>query len=460
MTEEALVPVTDETVGRVPPHAAALRTAQFAWLLLDASRGPYVVFVNIFVFSAYFTTVVVPDPVRGQVVWSYITLATAIGLALGAPLLGAIADAGGRRKPWIAGCILIGVPCMCALWWAIPNMGDGIGWVVVSLIVSNLVFEFSQIFCNAMLISIAPPGGIGRLSGMGFASGNLLGVILFLFFLFAWLWNLHPWFGLDVAAHEPERAVGFLAAISLVVFGLPVLFLVKDTRGSATGAFDAVRIGVRTLVRTIIKARDYSNVVMFLLARIVFNEGFVVLIIFTGVFAAGILHWSAAMVTMQGIFNSITAVMGALFGGWLDTRFGSKRSLTVFLVIMLLLNVTLLSLAPGEIFFVSVSGGPGGMYPTWPDVVFFVSQLLTAFSVTGAYVSARAMMAKLSPPSMINEFFGLYALSGTATSFIAPAALVIVTDAFHSQRAGIAVGIVFLVGGLAMMIPVREKPAV
>ena len=124
MLDETAAPVSDESV-RVPPHRADSRIGQIAWVLLDASRSPYVVFVNIFVFSAYFTTVVIPDPVRGQIVWSYITVATAIGLALGAPLLGAIADAGGRRKPWIAGCIVIGIPCMSALWFAVPNMDAG-----------------------------------------------------------------------------------------------------------------------------------------------------------------------------------------------------------------------------------------------------------------------------------------------------------------------------------------------
>ena len=97
MTDESLIPIADDTV-RVMPHKTGSRAAQIAWLLLDASRSPYVVFVNIFVFSAYFTTVVIDDPVRGQVLWSYITLATAIGLAIGAPLLGAIADAGGPAQ--------------------------------------------------------------------------------------------------------------------------------------------------------------------------------------------------------------------------------------------------------------------------------------------------------------------------------------------------------------------------
>jgi UMF1 family MFS transporter len=292
MTDETAVPVGDEGRAFAPP-ARTSTAAQIGWLLLDASRSPYVVFVNVFVFSAYFTTVVIADPVRGQIVWSYITVATAVGLALGAPLLGAIADAGGRRKPWIAACIVIGVPCMSALWFAMPGMGAGLGWVIAALIVSNLVFEFSAIFCNAMLVYIAPPGGIGRLSGLGFAMGNLLGIALFLFFLFAWLWNPHPWFGLDLAMHEPERAVGFIAAICLVVFGLPFFFLAPDSPGTARGALDAVVRGVRALAHTIVKVRDYSNVVTFLAARVIFNEGFVVLVIFTGVFAAGILHWTA-----------------------------------------------------------------------------------------------------------------------------------------------------------------------
>jgi UMF1 family MFS transporter len=157
--------------------------------------------------------------------------------------------------------------------------------------------------------------------------------------------------------------------------------------------------------------------------------------------------------------DRVTAVLGALVAGWMDTRLGSKVSTMIFLVILVFLNVTLLSLAPGQMFFIDVSNvkGPGGMYPTWPDVVFFGSQLLTAFSVTGGYVTSRALMAKLSPPAMMNEFFGLYVLSGTATSFVAPLTIGLITGAFHSQRAGVAVGIVFLVGGLLLMLAVKEE---
>jgi UMF1 family MFS transporter len=82
-----------------------------------------------------------------------------------------------------------------------------------------------------------------------------------------------------------------------------------------------------------------------------------------------------------------------------------------------------------------------------------------AFFVTGGLVTARAMMAKLSPRSMLNEFFGLYSMSGTATSFLGPLAIWFVTVLTHSQRPGVAVGIIFLALGLLLMIPVREEMA-
>ena len=182
---------------------------QIAWAIGDGARSPYNVLVNIFIFAAYFSTVVIPDPVRGQAVWSYVSATGALLVAIGGPLLGAIADAGGRRKPWLLGCILIGVPSMTALWFATPGMTHGLIWVALALVGGTLFFEWSAVFTSAMLPNVAPRGRIGLLSGLGFSLGNLAGILVFLFYLYAWEWNAgHPLFGLDVKGHEPERAVG------------------------------------------------------------------------------------------------------------------------------------------------------------------------------------------------------------------------------------------------------------
>ena len=458
-----------DTTQSVPPatagpHKGASTLGQIAWAMYDGARSPYNVLVNIFVFSAYFATTVIPDPVRGQTVWSGVTAAAAILVAIGAPILGAIADAGGRRKPWLLACVLLGAPCMVTIWFAVPAMQPGLMWtlVLVSLVGANMSFEYSAVFCNAMLPNVAPPGRIGFLSGLGLALGNTMGILVFLVYLFAWSWNSHPLFGLSNALHEPERAVGVLAAIWFIVFAIPLFLFTPDSPGTSRSIPSAVSHGLKTLGATLAKLGDYKNLLTFLIARMTFNEGFIAMMLFTGIFAAGILHWTPTMLIAEGLINSVVAALAGLFAGWLDTRAGSKRATMFFVGGVLVFNVVLFSVTPNMVFFVQidpVATATGGLFPTLPDKVFLVSQCAIAFFVTGGLVSARSMMAKLAPRAMLNEFFGLYALSGTATSFIGPLAIGLVTFLYQSQRAGLVVGAVFSLIGLLGMLLVREQAA-
>jgi UMF1 family MFS transporter len=433
---------------------------QIAWAIYDGSRAPYSGLVTLFVFSAYFTTVVIPDPVRGQAIWSYVTSVAAVVLAVGAPIFGAVADAGGRRKPWIAACVLLAVPSMAALWFATPGMGPGLGWIVAALIGSGIAFEYAPIFGNAMLPDVAPRERIGWLSGLGLALSNVSNFALLLFFLFAWSWNAHPLFGLDPAAHEPQRAVGPLAAIWYAVFCLPLFFLTPDAPATRRSKTEAIRQGLHTLSHTIGTLRRHRNVTMFLVARMVFGEGFIVLMMFTGIFAAGVLHWTPTMLVVQGLINSVCATLAGLAAGWLDGRIGSQASTMVFVGGCLFANILLCSIGPDSVLFITVSPEPGaGLFPTLPDKVFAVTQAFTALFVTAGLASSRALMAKLSPAGMLAEFFGLFALSGTATSFVGPLAIGLLTTLFHSQRAGVSVGVAFLLGGLLLLTLVREQPS-
>jgi UMF1 family MFS transporter len=448
------------TAGSIT-RAAVSKRAQFSWALCDASRVPYNVLVNIFVFSAYFTSTVSANGVEGQARWSFITAVGAIIVALTAPLLGAIADAGGRRKPWLAATYVIGVPAMMLLWFATPGMTSGLMWISIAVILGNLFYEYSQIFANAMLPNVVPPEKIGFLSGAGLAVGNLSGIILFCFFLFAWSWNPSPLFGLDLSQHEPERAVGILAGIWAILFCLPLFFFTPDSPGTSRSMSQAISHGVGSLVQTIRRVRDFRNVGTFLIARVLFYEGFIVLMLFTGVFAAGILKWTATMLIMQGLANSVAAAIAGFFAGWLDTRIGSKRATMFFVAGCLLANLVLCSVTTDMVFFVHIdaaASSTGGLFPTLPDKIFFVTQMSIAFVVTGGLATGRSLMAKISPKSMLNEFFGLFAMSGTATSFIGPLVIGVLTLMFQSQRVGVAVGLFFLVAGLLVMFKVREAP--
>jgi len=360
-------------------------------------------------------------------------------------------------------------------------------WIMACLVGGTLCFEWSAVFTSAMLPNVAPRGRLGILSGLGFGFGNLFGLVLFVFYLLAWDTNPHPLFGLSVEAHEPERAVGIIAAIWIVVFSLPMFVLTPDSPATSRRIGRAVRDGLSELAHTLASLRSYRNTALFLVARLLYNEGFMVMMLFTSVVAAGVLHWTPRMLVAMGVVNSIVAVSAAVFAGWLDRVTGSKVAAILFVAGCLLANVAVCSITPDMIFFVKIhaaaagpaaaaassaaaagaaaaAGGSHGLlaalaatFPTLPDRVFLVTQNLIALFVTGGLVTSRTLMAKLSPPERLNEFFGLYAVSGNATTFLGPLAIGIVTALAGSQRAGVAVGIVFLLAGLVLMIPVREQ---
>ena len=440
-----------------PTRAGLL--GRISWVLIEGARGPYASLVTLFVFSAYFATVVIPDPVRGQTLWSYASSIAALLIGVGAPVVGAIADAGGRRKPWIAACVAIGFPCMALLWIATPNMNAGLGWVILGLVGATASIEYASIFYNAMLPNIVPRRQIGLLSGLGLTCSSVSNILVLSVYVYIWNRTGLPLFGLDPAQHVLERAVGPVAALWWLVLALPLLLFTPDSKARVSGWLNVIRSGLRNLAHTVPALREHGNATRFLIARMVFNEGFIIMMMLTGIFAAGVLHWPASRLLVQGLISSVVAGVGGLTAAWLDRRIGSRWSTVVFVAGCLLANVILATLTPHSVLLVEIGSAPpdaGGLFPSVADKIFSATIAASAAFVTAGFASSRALMAKLSPAGMENEFFGLYALSGTATSFFGPLAIALATTIFQSQRAGVAAGVVFLVVGLGLLLRVRE----
>jgi UMF1 family MFS transporter len=162
--------------------------------------------------------------------------------------------------------------------------------------------------------------------------------------------------------------------------------------------------------------------------------------------------------------TSLSAAIGALIGGVIDDRFGSKVAILIAVGGTAFLLVIGVSLQPGSLFYfidvtpdVAVWSSP--YFKTLPEVLYFLNTQLFGMFITVGFASARTMMARISPPELVTQFFGLYALSGTATAFIAPLLVGFFTALFESQRAGLASLIGLLVVGFVMMIFVKEEQA-
>lgn len=453
----------------------ASRLGQVSWAMFECARIPYVLLVTIYLFSPYFTKVIVGDPVRGQIIWSAISSWGGIATAFAAPFLGAIADIGGRRKPWIFAYTVIMIVSMISMWYGVPHASMAqLVFLAFAIIAANFSYEFSSVFHNAMLPTIAPHDRVGPLSGLGLSLGNLAGIILLGFMMVAFSapghvdWPFipsHPLFGVSQQAHDPERLTGPISGIWLLIFSLPLFLFTPDKPSSGVPIIVQMRNGVGAVWKTIKSLRHYRNVAMYLVARIFFNDGMGAVLLFGGIYAAGTFDWGPLTMMVYGIELSIFAVYGGFVGGWLDNNLGSKRAIFVSIGGTLLFFLLSLSMGPDRILWfirydthqLPINSLP--FFNTWPQVIYLLIVNGIAVLITAGYANARTMMARLAPPEKMTEFFGLMSLSGTAATPFANLSVTFMTAWTMSQRGGLLAITFFLGVGIFLMFFVHEERA-
>ena len=452
---------------------AASPLGYFSWTFGQAARDPYYIMVIIYIFYPYFSNTVVGDPVRGQALIGYITAAAGFVLAFTAPFLGAIADKDGRRKPWILGSIAVMTAGACALWFVQPgSAGLSLTLTLAILFTIKVCFTVSEVFHNAMLPSIAPVNRLGLISGLAFSLGNTGGLLLMLLVLLAFsMPGTQPWaflpdaplFGIDQSSHEHNRIVGPIAGIWMMLFTLPLLLFTPDGKASESPMWQVAKEGMRDVLQTLKHVRHYSNIAKYLLARMFFIDGMVGVLTFGGVYASGTFSWDTTTLLIFGLCTSASAMFGAYIGGRLDDRVGSMRALQIAIATASIVLLTLVSVQPDTILYViHVGTEPVWDFPyfaTLPELFYFgVNQVFAMFFVTGLSAS-RTLMARLSPPEMATQFFGLFALSATVTAFLAPLMVATATDVFESQRIGFASLALLMIIGAVLLLQVKEEQA-
>jgi len=452
---------------------AASRLGQVSWATFEWARTPYVLLITIYFFSPYFARFVVGDPVRGLALWGAIAAVGGLVIAVLAPFLGAIADAGGRRKPWIGVYTVIMAVAMLTMWFAKPGAS---GWALVmvgaSVAVANVSFEFSAVFHNALLPTIAPPNRVAGLSGLGLSLGNAAGILLLLFMLIAFAlpgnvgWSFipaHPLWGIDQAAHEPERLSGPVCGLWLLVFSLPLFLFTPDRAGTKVSWGTAMITGIRSVISTVKSLRQYRNVGAYLLARLFFNDGMTAVLTFGGIYASSTFHLNTISMLIYGIELSMFAVLGGFVGGWLDNHLGSKRAIFVSIGGTAIFGLLTLTISPSYIFWFipyDVHAAPVWSLPffnTWPEIIYLMTVNFIAVLITAGYANSRTMLARIAPPEKMTEFFGLYSLSGTSTTFLATGFVGWLTAYSQSQRIGLLGETLFLCIGLGLMFFVKER---
>ncbi len=442
------------------------RAAVISWIFFDWAAQPYFTLITTFVFAPYFATHVASDPASGQALWGFATAAAGLLIALMSPVLGAIADASGRRKPWIAafgGLLVIG---SCLMWIGKPGDPSVIPPLLLAYGIATIGVEFATVFNNAMMPSLVPPDKIGRLSGTGWATGyvgGILSLVLVLGFLAAnpetgrTLFGATPLFGLDPVTHQGDRITGPLTGIWFIIFVLPMFLLTPDYPAKWP-VREALRKGLTELKQTLGELPARKSMAAFLLANMIYTDGLVSLFAFGGIYAAGTFGWHTLQIGSFGILLAIAGTFGAWLCGKLDDSLGSKRVIIISLLTLLLSIVAILLVDRDSILFIKVAApAPGGaMFSGASERAYLLLGCMIGGAGGPLQAASRTLLIHMAPKDRIAQYFGLFALTGKVTSFIGPLLIGVVTAVTASQKAGMAMLVVFFVAGLALLARVGD----
>ncbi|MEE8248600.1 MAG: MFS transporter [Gammaproteobacteria bacterium] len=415
------------------PKQAGSR-AIWSWALYDFANSPFTTLVVTFVYATYFTQVIAPDPIAGTVLWSRAVALTAVVVAACSPILGALADRGGFRKLFVMLSTLCCVLATTGLYFVLP----GHVWAALALLVAaNVAFEFGTVFYNAFLPNLAPPGRIGRISGYGWGLGYLGGLLALAVALVTLIQPDVPWLGFSTESGQNIRATNLLVAVWFLVFSLPLFLWVDEPRPRHTDGRRVVAAAFAQLHRTLQEIRKHRQVVRFLVARMIYNDGLVTIFAFGGIYAAGTFGFTLQEVLVFGIVLNLAAGLGALTMGHLDDWIGGKPTLVISLV-GLFAGTLLAVVAPSELWL-------------------WVAGIIIGIFIGPNQSASRTMMARFVPPDAQNEFFGFFAFSGKLTAFLGPLLLGVLTQWSGSQRVGVSVVLLLFGLGLVLLATVDEE---
>jgi UMF1 family MFS transporter len=428
--------ISPETITVSPGRGN--RTAIIAWCLFDWANSAFPTIVVTFLFSAYFTKAVAPNPELGTALWGQANSALALAAAILAPLLGAIADQGGRRKPWLLSLSAVCILATASLWFVRPDPSS-MAFALIVYCIAALGFELGLVFYNAMLPELAPQDRVGRISGWGWGIGYLGGLTCLIINLVLFVQPDPSMFGLDRDSAEHVRITNPFAAAWFVLFALPLFLLVPDAARTRLSAREAIRRGLRTLADTFRKLRAHRNIAVFLLGKMIYIDGLNTLFAFGGIYAAGTFGMDFDEILLFAIALNVSSGLGAISFAWLDDWVGAKPTILIALAAMTVLGAAIL-LVESKTAFIAIAVGLG---------LFFGP----------AQASSRSLMSRLAPPESRAEFFGLFALAGRITAFLGPALVGWVTFAAQSQRVGMATILPFFVIGGLLLLFVTEPRA-
>ncbi len=350
-------------------------------------------------------------------------------VALSAPYLGSWADRLGAHRGLLGGFSLFGAIATCFLYLA---QGNSYILAAVLFILANIGFALANIFYNSFLPILADKKGMDRLSARGFGLGYIGGGLALA--LVALAIYKHQFFGLETRAMAMR--LGFLfTGIWWIVFALPSFLLLGKVKYPRR--MSAIPPGLKGYLRILSEISGYRDLLLFLIAFLLYNDGIQTIIAVSAVFAREVLELSPASILGCFLMVQFVAMPGALAFGRLSEVFGAKRA--VMSALILFMGVTIYA------FFID------------SDLEFWIMGFVVALILGGSQAASRSLFGGLIPVNRSAEFFGFYTLSGKFASILGPFIFGFIADLTGSIRIAILILNLFFLSGIMLLALVNVR---
>ena len=403
------------------------------WAFYDWANSGFATTVMAGFFPIFFKSFWAGDLEAAESTFVIGSVNSLIGLliAISAPILGAIADAGKTKKKFLFIFASLGILATGYLFF-IPESSWKLAVVFYGLGVIG--FSGGNIFYDSLIISVSSPDERNRTSSLGFSLGYLGGGILFLVNVLMYLYP--QWFGLS----GPADAVlwSFMSvAIWWLIFSLPLLLYVKEKDELMNiEKTNVVTTAFSNLLNTAKSVRNYKKVVIFLLAYFLYMDGVDTIIRMATSYGSDIGLSASSMISALLLTQFVGFPATLVFGFYAD-KFGYKESLTFAIIVYI-----------GVVLFSSQMD---------TATEFFIVAGIIGLVQGGVQAISRSYFSNLIPQDKAAEFFGFYNFIGKSSVFLGPFMVSGIALLTGSPSIGILSLLILFIPGLILLWKVPDN---
>ena len=399
-----------------------------SWALYDWANSAFATTVMAGFFPIFYKSYWASDlsNLESTAMVGYANSLSGLIVVLLAPILGAYADIGTKRKKLLLLFASLGILCTASFYF-IPQ-GE---WMLAAILYAIAAVGFSggNVFYDSLIVSVSDNENRNRVSALGYSLGYLGGGLLFLINVIMFL---NPQlFGIESQSNAVLLSF-FMVAVWWAFFSVPLLRNVKeqDSERENPRFFQALKQSFNEVYQTLSEVRKYKNVAIFLLAYWFYMDGIDTIVRMATAYGADIGLEASSMITAL-ILTQFVGFPSTLIFGYFADRLGFKKILTIGILIYILISIFASRITTAT--------------------EFYAMAIVVGLVMGGVQAVSRAYFSSIIPKDKEAQFFGFYNLVGKSAVVAGPALLAWISMIFNTPRAGILGLLVLFIPGLILL---------